>query len=1289
MKIRIFLLDAAHRTLTYFMMFLMTTVNIQRPIAITASMTVLSSPLFAQTSDSLLLDSLVQKYDLNNPQRNHQEGGITPEMQKALDNRQHNDLTQVLSDSINSRGASKTYDFSGYTLDTADSISNANGMANNIGKSHGSPQEGAGEVRVEYTKKGTRKFSHDANGKLIMSAVSGGERVLGVGIGNVVGSEINNTEHNFQADTMHGDNDGILKEGAKANVSLKSGKTGSARAYQDITNTMNKAMNTRVDDDAAWLSNTWNRLDETESNQGDFFQACTDIVTSETQEFKSESSRIYHCQDLTKSSLDYCDVERIVRVPVLSVSPGLRGCGLGCFEFDLHVDTWKTSRCRETWAAHDPVDPATFKLMLNTEEYDLVNVNLKGRAWDHFKVSVNGESIWASQGRPDRQGTTGNWGSKCNPDGGSNGQGNMDVNVTDSVKAAIGTGGGIQEIDFLGELKWKRTGGMDIVVQLMVEDKTGRGLESEYIQTPAGCYDALNEDARAANPLEGVYSPEEILGITNDPYVSRAFCTSPVEKPTCKAGETLFGNVTQEVCLTNARPIQKYCSRGIMDVTQTHCDEDAKSTTTTTPPITTTLSCPFGGNLIGSKCRIPVSYVPRCNADQDFRGNMIVRGVRKDRCSRSPTSSTSRSWSCTNGQTFDSSSCNVEPENYQTETGGLIQTVDSNGFPVTPYDNEGSLITFKDTAVCTTTHTIEVEEEPVSFCVFDGYEIMEEGPGDHHPSVLSVIPDFFAGDTGDKTWKVNLEGYKCNPTYADIVGLERYTGEEVTYTWEEIRELDNHCQVYIDDANCSEIGRSCSMGWLEKQTDRCIADTVDYECITETALDFELETTSNVCEASIPCAGGNCEFGENEANGRFVEAMVQASVLQGVEGDRSCEVHDDPTTCRVFEGEYEYCSWDVTGMGGDCCEEPAGLNVMSYVTAALATQRVNAMTGQGTFTTTVLGEVATGAWDIMADTVVGEGMEAAWNTTSTAFTSATESLFGTGAGAGASATTSAVNAAIAELQQMVLKMVYDALPEELAKMIITETAANEATNQAADYALNGVMSNVVGMVAGAYAIYTWVKLIVSLLTACDDSEIDMGTKLGQRQCVKFGESYCSKEVAGLCYQKRKDHCCYSSILSRIIMEQALPQLNKPFDKNCEGLTQEELGSLDFSQIDLSEWQTLLIESGEVPTETNEQSLTGGGEMVDTHCEYTETYDPITETMIVEEDCYGTLENGRIINAEERQTVSERTLERTNSINGASKAAENSALDKINNLDCSEIPRPAVCTFGFDPRDDIE
>lgn len=1221
-------LETVHKAFTYFMMLLVATTNIQRPIVITASVSVLSSPLFAQTSDTQLLDSLVQKYDLNNPERNHKEGGITPEMQKALDNRTSTDLTGVLSDAINNRIPSKTYDFSGYAKDIDETIGQANGMANSIGRSHGSPQEVAGNVQVEYSKKGTRKFSYDENGKLIMSATDGGGRVNGVSVGNIVSSEINNTEHNFQANTMHGDHDGILHEGAKTNVSLKSGKTGSARAYQAITNTMNRAINKRVDPDAAWLNNTRDSMDTVESNEGDFFQACSDVTTIKSQEFSSESSRTYHCQDLTKASLDYCEVERIVRAPLLAISPGMRSCGLGCFEFDLSVDTWKTSRCRTTFPPQVEADPALFEVQLNTDEFELKNVQLIGRAKDHFRISANGNSIWGSN--RGKQTTIADLSGSCNAGGAGNAQGEMDVDVTSAVKAAIGDTG-VQPILFRGDLKWKRSGHLDITVQIQVEDKTGRGLEDEYIQTPAGCYDALKEEEKAAKPLVGVYTPSGISGVSNGSYQTRYVCSSPVKEPLCAAGETLFGSVTNELCLTEVSPNAPYCEAG-------------KSLE-----------------------------------------EIMINGVLVKKCVSKPNTFTAHDWSCTGGNAF-MGSCNVTEENYLDENDQLILTIDADGFPIQPRDNEGELIEFKDNATCSITHDGAGEPEiPESFCVFDDYEIMEQGDGGHHPTVLERVPPFFEGDTGNKTWKVNLTGYKCNPTYSDIIGIDPDTGEEIVYTWEEVRDMENQCQVYIDNPSCKEVSRSCSEGWYEVESDRCIADTVDYECITESTLGFDMETTSNVCESAIPCAGGNCEFGENESNDRFVEAMVQASVLQGVEGDSSCEVPDDPETCHIFEGEYEYCSWDVTGLGSDCCEEPAGINIMSYVTMALATQRVNAMTGQGSFSTTVLGDVATGAWNSMSDTVVGEGLTSAWNATSSAFTSATESLFGTSAGAGVGAASTAVEAAISAVQQQLMELVYNALPEELAKMIMTTTATEAGT----EYAMDGALSNIAGMVAGAYAIYTWVKLAMALLTACDDNEMDMGTKLGQRQCVKFGDSYCSQEVLGVCYQKRQDHCCYSSILARIIMEQAHPLLSKPFDQSCEGLTHEELSSLDFSQIDLSEWQALLLESGEIPTETDEQSLTGGGEMVDSQCEYTETYDPVTKTKVVEEECYATLEGGRMINAQERQTVSERTLERTGEIGGISKAAEDSAIKKVNNLNCSELPRPVVCEFGFDPREDIE
>lgn len=1301
-------IDKIKVAFSYFMMFVVSTVNIANPFIPAIKVmggvgVVLSSPVFAETSNTQLLDDLKRMYDLDNPERNHQDGGITAAMEEGL-NRTPKDLTQTLSDAINNTSPSKTYDFTQYNKDTTTEMEGSRNEANNIGQTMGAPKTTAsGGVKLSYAKQGTRKISRDASGNLVMSDVTGVEYVNDISLEDVVSNEINNNEYDFQADGMHGEADQILEEGAKTNISLKNGKTGSARAYQALTQSADRAINTRVDPDAAWLNSTWNKLSDVESNQGEFFQACEDQVTTDTQELNTSSTRQYFCQDLTQSSLDYCDVERVVRVPLFSIGPGLRSCGLGCYEFDLSVATWGTRSCRETWNPSDNVDPAQFKLMLNTEEYDLVNVNFKGKAWDHFKVSVNGESVWASQGNPYTQGTTGHWGGSghCNPSGGSNRDGQMDVDVTNTVNSIIGDSGGIQELDFLGELKWKGGGGMEITVQIIVEDKTGLGLESEFIQTPDGCYDALDEEQKLANPLTGFYSPEEMLGITNDSYESRAFCRTPVVKPLCKSGETLFGNVTQEVCLTNARPIQKYCQRGLMGMYQQFCYEDARSHTTTEEPITTTYSCPYGGDVVGDECKSPVLYIERCNADQSLRYNMQVNGVSRDRCSRTPTNFTQRNWSCGDGQVFNDSQCTVSPFSYQTETGSLIQTVNSSGYTITPYDSDGALYEFEDFAICSTTHTPEEVEEPLSFCVFENYEIMEEGLGDHHPAVLDLVPDFFAGDTGHKTWKVNLAGYKCNPLYADVVGIEHDSGEATTHTWEEIREMDNQCQEYIDDEKCNEVARSCGEGWLEEQTDRCIADTVTYHCTEESTLEIKHDTVSNVCESAIPCAGGNCELGEDESNGKFVEAVLMSSVMQGAEDDRSCEIPDDPSSCRIFEGEYEYCSWDLTGMGADCCEEPVGINILAYIQMGQATMKMNAMTGQGAFNTTYLGEVADGAWNYMSSSPVGELAGGAWDAVSTPITSATESLFGTAAGATEGAASAAASAggvgggfsitayigdAINAVQQKAMALVYNMLPDALAKMVMTETTKNGATEYAMNGLGDGLLGNAAGMIMGAYSIYSWAKLAISLLTACDEKEMDMGTKLGQRQCVSFGDPYCSIGSA-LCIQRRQDHCCYNSILARIIMEQALPMVGREMNDQCEGLTQDELGSIDFSNINLDEWAGLLHESGEMPTESNEQILTGGGELSeDAECEKIQTWDPVTQTYLTEEECFGQIVNGRVINADERKVVSDRTTERATEIGDFSGTAEQSAIDKLNNLDCSVIPRPPVCSFGFDPRE---
>lgn len=82
----------------------------------------------------------------------------------------------------------------------------------------------------------------------------------------------------------------------------------------------------------------------------------------------------------------------------------------------------------------------------------------------------------------------------------------------------------------------------------------------------------------------------------------------------------------------------------------------------------------------------------------------------------------------------------------------------------------------------------------------------------------------------------------------------------------------------------------------------------------------------------------------------------------------------------------------------------------------------------------------------------------------------------------------------------------------------------------------------------------------------------------------------------------------------------------------------------------------------------------------------EKTDPDTGEVTQEERCFSKMEGGRMLNAENRQVVSERTLERTEGAADWAQDARDSARGAANNLDCSVVPRPKVCDFVIDPTD---
>lgn len=108
-----------------------------------------------------------------------------------------------------------------------------------------------------------------------------------------------------------------------------------------------------------------------------------------------------------------------------------------------------------------------------------------------------------------------------------------------------------------------------------------------------------------------------------------------------------------------------------------------------------------------------------------------------------------------------------------------------------------------------------------------------------------------------------------------------------------------------------------------------------------------------------------------------------------------------------------------------------------------------------------------------------------------------------------------------------------------------------------------------------------------IIASCDKEDKLLKKRRDEGVCHYVG-SYCSKEVLGICLQKKEAHCCYGSKLARIIQEQGRPQLGlnwgKPKTAKCEGFTVDQFSKLDLSKIDFSEVLAEFVEAAKLPSD---------------------------------------------------------------------------------------------------------
>ncbi|AUI88818.1 hypothetical protein BS333_20805 (plasmid) [Vibrio azureus] len=278
--------------------------------------------------------------------------------------------------------------------------------------------------------------------------------------------------------------------------------------------------------------------------------------------------------------------------------------------------------------------------------------------------------------------------------------------------------------------------------------------------------------------------------------------------------------------------------------------------------------------------------------------------------------------------------------------------------------------------------------------------------------------------------------------------------------------------------------------------------------------------------------------------------------------------------CELFKGEAMECKQAVGGMQ-DCCESPVTVSLGDYITLTRHMMSMDSITGQ------VFGlEGYTGVWDIASNW--------ASEATSTAF-DAVQSTFTSGADVVAQQGTEvvgegAVNAIAQSMMSYTNTFLTETFGAEVAGMFFQQAGIDSAGN-----AILGASPQMAA--AGqalmycyyAYLAYVVFNLLVNIIFACEEEELDLAMKVELLSAHYLG-SYCKTEVLGACLEKRKSYCAYDSPLSRILMEQIYqqPQMGLSWgsakNPNCSGLSIEDIGNVDWDQVNLDEWVGILIET---------------------------------------------------------------------------------------------------------------
>lgn len=339
------------------------------------------------------------------------------------------------------------------------------------------------------------------------------------------------------------------------------------------------------------------------------------------------------------------------------------------------------------------------------------------------------------------------------------------------------------------------------------------------------------------------------------------------------------------------------------------------------------------------------------------------------------------------------------------------------------------------------------------------------------------------------------------------------------------------CTPYEHNAACGVIASSCQ----NRAQPSGICDSWNYT--------YKCQTAAAITTPQVTCSNGVFDTSQfptpSNPNNTFATAAVAQEIL------REAQVYSNKGT-EIFSGVKETCRKGYAGIQNCCKTAPGAKN--NSVMANLAMQAASSVVKYyGSQAVSI-------ASQYMFDAMYSNGL----------WTSAMDAIFTTEYAYGQ---TALVQSAATGFQIGAYGFTYSA-----SATVAAGGAATGATGAGvfgADTILLNFGSNGVLLFNPYVFIAVVIIAIIQSLTSCSQDEQMLAMHKGANLSVYESEA-CTRSVLGSCLQYTDTYCSFNSILAKIVNTQGRPQLGLNVT-DCTGFTIAQLGKLDFSKIDFSEF----------------------------------------------------------------------------------------------------------------------